>query len=155
MFVENGGAFSSGECPAAVKAALQRRGMFPLVAAVGMTRTASARHGADGAESRPAVLARIAVFLTPLVEFVLALVASRRMARTTRPRQRIHRRRPGPAMFAIEVCHFPFPFLLVVWIACSTVERRGTFLLSKSRAKPVREEKTSRFFALVFRKRPQ
>lgn len=88
--------------------------MFPLEATVGMTRTTRPRHSADGAEGRPAVLARIAVFLTPLVEFVLALVASRRMARTTRPRQRMHRRKPGPAMLAIEVCHFLFPFLLVV-----------------------------------------
>ena len=57
--------------------------MFPLVAAVGMTRTARPRHGADGAEIRTAVRARIAVFLSSLVELMSATVASRRMPRTT------------------------------------------------------------------------
>ena len=132
---------------------LQRGGMFPLVAAVGVTRTAPPSHGADGAESRTAVIARVAVFLSTLVEFMSTPVASRRMTRTTPPRQRIHRRKPGPAMLAIEVCHFPFPFQLVVRIACSTVERH--FSLSKSRAKPFREEKCFRLSVCVFRKRSQ
>jgi len=117
------------EC-SAVRFHLQRRRMFSLVAAVGMTRTARTRHDADGAEIRTAVFARVAVFLTPLIEFMPALVASRRMPGTTRPRQRLNAAETRSAMFAIESCHFPFPFLLVVWIASSTVERRGVLLIA-------------------------
>ena len=65
--------------------------MFPLVAAVGMTRTARSRHDANGAEIRTAILARVTVFLTPFVELMSAFVASRGMTRTTPCRQRIHR----------------------------------------------------------------
>lgn len=69
---------------------LQRRGMSSLVAAVRMTRTARPRHDVDGAEIRTAVFARVALFLTPLVEFVLALMASRRMPGTSRHSQCSH-----------------------------------------------------------------
>ena len=109
---------------------LQRRGMFPLVAAVGMTRTTRPRHDTDGTEIRAAVFARVAVFLSPLVEFMFAPVASRRMPGTGLSRQRLNAAETRSAMFAIESCHFPFPFLLVVWIASSTVERRGDLLIA-------------------------
>ena len=102
--------------------------MFSLVAAVGMTRTARTCHDADGAEIRTAVFARVAVFLSPLIEFMLAPVASRRMPGTGLSRQRLNAAETRSAMFAIESCHFPFPFLSVVWIASSTVERRGVLL---------------------------
>ena len=120
---------------------LQCGRMFPLVAAVGMARTAPCGHRADGAESRPAVFAGIAAFLVAFVELVLAPVASCRVTRTTPRRQRIHRRIPGPAMLAIEVCHFSisFPFwlfgspappwsgaaLLIKQIPCQIVFRAG------------------------------
>lgn len=104
--------------------------MFPLVAAVRMTRTARSRHDTDGTEIRAAVLARIAVFLTPLIEFMLVPVASRRMPGTGLSRQRLNAAETRSAMFAIESCHFPFPFFLVVWIASSTVERRGVLLIA-------------------------
>ena len=99
------------------KDCLQRGRMFPLVAAVGMTRTAPRRHRADGAESRPAVLAGIAAFLVAFVEFVLAPVAPRRVTRTTPRRQRIHRRKPGSAMLAIEVCHFSISFPVGLFVS--------------------------------------
>lgn len=104
--------------------------MFSLVAAVGMTRTARTCHDADGAEIRTAILARVAVFLSPLIEFMFAPVASRRMPGTGLSRQRLNAAETRSAMFAIEFCHFPFPFLLVVWIASSTVERRGVLLIA-------------------------
>ena len=117
------------EC-SAVRFHLQRRRMFSLVAAVGMTRTARTRHDADGAEIRTAELARVAIFLTPLIKFMFAPVASRRMPGTGLSRQRLNAAETRSAMFAIESCHFPFPFLLVVWIASSTVERRGDLLIA-------------------------
>ncbi len=104
--------------------------MFSLVAAVGMTRTARTRHDADGAEIRTAVFARVAVFLSSLIEFMFAPVTSRRMPGTGLSRQRLNAAETRSAMFAIESCHFPFPFLLVVWIASSTVERRGVLLIA-------------------------
>ena len=140
------------EMPRRIQSFLQCRGMFPLVAAVGMTRTARPRHGADGTEIRTAILARVAVFFAPLVEFMPALVASCRMPGTARPRQRLHTAETRPAMLAIEFCHFPFPFLLVVWIACSTVERHGDLFFKQISCQPCSCGGIPPFFARMFRK---